>query len=99
MSAEHAHGAHSHDGPPGGAGWIVLDAIVCATAAALLGLFAEWWIQQRRAARARAALLDMDRPAPGPLVDMEALRQYVEREQESRGQAQPDPGPAKGAGD
>lgn len=78
MSAEHAHGAHSHDGPPGGAGWIVLDAIVCATAAALLGLFAEWWIQQRRAARARAALLDM-RPVTEPAGE---------------GQAQPDPGTA-----
>lgn len=97
MSAEQQH-PHSHDGPPGGAGWIVLDAIVCATVAALLGLFVEWWIQQRRAARARAALLDMGRPAGGPLVDVEALRTAVERERE-QGQAQPDPGSAKGAGD
>lgn len=92
----HAHGAAEHDGPTGGAGWIVLDVIVCATAAALVGLFVEWYYRERRAAQARAALAEMRPGAGGPLVDTEALRAAVEREREQR-QARPDTGSEHGA--
>lgn len=64
MPGEHGH-AHSHDGAPGGVAWVVLDAIVCAAAAALFGLLAEMWIRERRARRARAAYAEMISGAGG----------------------------------
>lgn len=62
----HTHG--TDDGPPGGVGWIILDAIVCATAVALVGIFAQWLLAERR--RARAALAEYGGPDSRPLVPL-----------------------------
>lgn len=107
MSAEHGHTHGTADGPPGGVGWIVLDAIVCATAVMLLGIFAQWLLAERR--RAARALAEFGGPHGRPLVDMERLREYVESERAKRapddlaaageGQGHPDPGPATSVGD
>lgn len=100
-SGEHVHPhAHGDDGPPGGVGWIILDAIVCATAAALFGLFAEWLYREYRARKARAALAEMGGPDGRPLVDLDALARYLDQQGAGAGgQGHPDPGPATGDGD
>lgn len=67
MTGDQAHG-HGHDGPAGGIGWVVLDAVVTGCAVAIMCILADWWFRGRDQARqmdALAAYVERERAARG----------------------------------